>query len=192
MTSTAPSRAGTARQRIIDAAVSLFFEHGAGGTSLQMIADRAEMTKAAVYYHFPAKEDIVLAVITPALEGVSQVSEAAVGTRSRSAALDILITGIIDHVIDNRRLAAVLWADPAIDQVLNSHPLLQDIGTRVHQQLAGPNPDIATLVRVSMFGASLRAAADPFLADLDVDVLREQMVDIARRLLGVRAPRSST
>ena len=34
-------------QRIIDAALELFAEHGVGGTSLQMIADRVGVTKAA-------------------------------------------------------------------------------------------------------------------------------------------------
>lgn len=192
MTSTATRGTGAARQRIIDAAVALFFEQGAGGTSLQMIADRSDMTKAAVYYHFQAKEDILLAVITPALEGVAQVAEAAAATRSRSASLDILITGLIDQVIENRRLGAVLWADPTIAQVVVSHPMLQDVGIRIHRQLIGPNPDPATRVRVSMFGASLKAASDPALADLDADTVRQQMLDAARRLLGLRPPRSAT
>ncbi|NUR16364.1 MAG: helix-turn-helix transcriptional regulator, partial [Dermatophilaceae bacterium] len=52
---------GQGRRRVIDAAVELFAEHGVSGTSLQMIADHLGVTKAAVYYQFHAKEDIVLA-----------------------------------------------------------------------------------------------------------------------------------
>ena len=39
-------------QRVLDAALDLFSEHGFAGTSLQDIADRLVLTKAAVYYHF--------------------------------------------------------------------------------------------------------------------------------------------
>src|SRR5689334_14173118 len=45
-----------AQQRIVDAAVPLFAEHGVGGTSLQMIADAVGVTKAAVYHQFKTKD----------------------------------------------------------------------------------------------------------------------------------------
>jgi AcrR family transcriptional regulator len=54
---------GRARQRVLDAALELFAEHGVSGTSLQMIADRLGLTKAAVYHQFPAKEDIAVAIL---------------------------------------------------------------------------------------------------------------------------------
>lgn len=55
-------RRGDTRQRIQDVALELFSEHGYEKTSLREIAERLEVTKAALYYHFKTKEDIVLSL----------------------------------------------------------------------------------------------------------------------------------
>ncbi|WP_419996853.1 TetR/AcrR family transcriptional regulator [Streptomyces boninensis] len=52
------SRSDT-RQRIQDVALELFAERGYEKTSLREIAERLEVTKAALYYHFKTKEDIL-------------------------------------------------------------------------------------------------------------------------------------
>jgi AcrR family transcriptional regulator len=51
------------RARIQQVAVELFTEHGYEGTSLREIAERLDVTKAALYYHFKSKEDIVVSLI---------------------------------------------------------------------------------------------------------------------------------
>jgi len=50
------------RQRILDVALALFTERGYDGTSLREIAEELGVTKAALYYHFESKEDILLAL----------------------------------------------------------------------------------------------------------------------------------
>ncbi|WP_131741693.1 TetR/AcrR family transcriptional regulator [Actinomadura roseirufa] len=52
-------RGGDTRQRIQDVALELFLERGYDQTSLREIAERLDVTKAALYYHFRTKEDIV-------------------------------------------------------------------------------------------------------------------------------------
>jgi len=51
-------RGGT-RERIQEIALELFAEQGYEKTSLREIAERLGVTKAALYYHFRSKEDIV-------------------------------------------------------------------------------------------------------------------------------------
>src|SRR5450755_4578403 len=51
-------RGGT-RERIQSVALELFAEQGYEKTSLREIAERLGVTKAALYYHFKSKEDIV-------------------------------------------------------------------------------------------------------------------------------------
>jgi hypothetical protein len=51
-------RGGT-RERIQEIALELFAEQGYEKTSLREIAERLGVTKAALYYHFKSKEDIV-------------------------------------------------------------------------------------------------------------------------------------
>jgi AcrR family transcriptional regulator len=59
----APPVASTdTRQRILDVALDLFTEQGYDGTSLRQIAEQLGVTKAALYYHFESKEDILMAL----------------------------------------------------------------------------------------------------------------------------------
>ena len=52
-------RRGDTRARIQRVALELFAEQGYERTSLREIAERLGVTKAALYYHFKSKEDIV-------------------------------------------------------------------------------------------------------------------------------------
>ncbi|HEY3880951.1 MAG TPA: TetR/AcrR family transcriptional regulator [Trebonia sp.] len=53
-------RRGDTRARIQQVALELFSEQGYERTSLREVAERLGVTKAALYYHFKSKEDIVL------------------------------------------------------------------------------------------------------------------------------------
>ncbi|MFE2596117.1 TetR/AcrR family transcriptional regulator [Streptomyces sp. NPDC057617] len=55
-------RRGDTRQRIQDVALELFAEQGYEKTSLREIAERLDVTKAALYYHFKTKEDILISL----------------------------------------------------------------------------------------------------------------------------------
>ncbi|MDT3438905.1 TetR/AcrR family transcriptional regulator [Pseudofrankia sp. BMG5.37] len=63
------------RGRILDAAVSLFGEHGYAGTSVRDIAERLGLTKAALYYHFPSKETILDALLDPFVTELTRIVE---------------------------------------------------------------------------------------------------------------------
>src|SRR5271166_2308364 len=53
---------GSTRDRILDVALDLFTEQGFDGTSLREIAEQLGVTKAAIYYHFASKDDILMAL----------------------------------------------------------------------------------------------------------------------------------
>jgi len=57
----APEAAST-RERILNVALELFTEKGFDGASLREIAERLGVTKAAIYYHFASKDDILMAL----------------------------------------------------------------------------------------------------------------------------------
>src|SRR4051794_18166144 len=50
------------RERLLDAAESLFREHGVTRTSLAEVATAAGMTRGAVYWHFKDKADLFRAM----------------------------------------------------------------------------------------------------------------------------------
>src|SRR5919106_2864262 len=59
-------RRGTdTRARIQAAALELFISRGFSQTSLREIADQLGVTKAALYYHFPSKAELIRSIIQP-------------------------------------------------------------------------------------------------------------------------------
>ena len=65
-------RSGT-RERIQTVAVELFAEHGYDKTSLREIAERLNVTKAALYYHFNTKEEIVVSLYDDLIAGIDEI-----------------------------------------------------------------------------------------------------------------------
>ncbi|MBC9717955.1 TetR/AcrR family transcriptional regulator [Streptomyces sp. TRM66268-LWL] len=77
--STRQPRRGDTRKRIQDVALELFAEQGYEKTSLREIAERLEVTKAALYYHFKTKEDILISVFEDRTRPIRELVEWAEG-----------------------------------------------------------------------------------------------------------------
>src|ERR687883_59961 len=71
------STAPATRARILDAARGLFAERGYAGTSMRDLAEVLGITKAALYYHFPGKADILLALVEPGLVELDAIADRA-------------------------------------------------------------------------------------------------------------------
>lgn len=169
---------------MLAAALDLFAEHGVSATSLQMIADRMGVTKAAVYFQFHAKDEIVEAVLQPAMDELAEVLSRAEAEGSADAQLDTAVTGLVDLAVRHRRLISILRVDPSVKRVSEQHPAFDGATERLAVILLGPKPDAYRRVAVSTFGAGLSlATADPALADLDDETLRRELVHCARALL---------
>ena len=60
----------TTHDKIIEVAIRIFAEHGYAGTSMREIAEKLNITKAALYYHFPGKEEIFKACLSHSIEQI--------------------------------------------------------------------------------------------------------------------------
>jgi AcrR family transcriptional regulator len=61
------------RTRIQEIALELFIERGYEATSLREIAEKLGVTKAALYYHFKTKEDIVTSMMEARLAAMNEL-----------------------------------------------------------------------------------------------------------------------
>ena len=61
------------RERILDVAAHLFATHGFAGTSIRDIADALGVTKAALYYHFASKEELLQNIVAQGFAAVNAV-----------------------------------------------------------------------------------------------------------------------
>ena len=94
---------GETRQRILDVALDLFVEQGYEKTSLREIAERVGVTKAALYYHFQSKEEIVMTLHLPVHELMHSAMERLDGTAGPASWIDFL-DWLIDQLAAHSRL----------------------------------------------------------------------------------------
>lgn len=177
------------RSRLLQTALRLFGEHGVDGASLQMIADELGVTKAAVYYHFKTKHEIVAAVAAPALRELTEVLERAEAKRGHGQQLDTLLDGLVEIVVLYRSLIALFLSDPGFGHSLGGAlEAVEDIKERVSTLARGDHNDPYTRVTTHFaIVGLLLGGSGPELADVDDDTLRNALRDSGRRLL--RRPR---
>jgi AcrR family transcriptional regulator len=68
------------RQHLLDAAAALFAAQGFKGTSIRDIAQAVGMLPGSVYYHFPSKDALLLAVYREGVERIAAQVGAAVAS----------------------------------------------------------------------------------------------------------------
>ncbi len=177
---------GETRRRVLDAAMTLFARHGVAGTSLQMIADEVGVTKAAVYFQFRTKDEIVLALLEDPLRRLETILDAARAETRRDARVERVLTGLIDLVLDYREGTTLLQRDPALRQVLERHGLLERASSELREVVLGPRPPANARVSLALLGAGLlQIGTIPEIADLPEATLRREMLAAGRRLLGL-------
>jgi AcrR family transcriptional regulator len=174
------------RSRMLATAMKLFGQYSFAGTSLQMIADDLGLTKAAIYYHFRTREDLLLALMKPILGEIRTMVESAERRRGPRARTEAMLNGYTAIVARNRSLTAVTVFDPSVRSALRNHP---DWDAVINRQLAllsdggsaargGIN---AAVVMTGLAGAASSAEA----RDLDDDELHAELVAVGRRILGL-------
>src|SRR4051794_25210669 len=89
------------RERILDVALELFSDQGYEKTSLRQIAERMGFSKAAIYYHFASKEDLLLALHLRlhefGREFLSTISEGVSSPEEWPTLLDGFIEQLMQH-----------------------------------------------------------------------------------------------
>jgi AcrR family transcriptional regulator len=96
----------TTRERILDVALDLFVRKGYAETSLREIAAELGFSKAALYYHFESKQDILLALhrrVHDLTDEALPLLEAEREAEDDSAWLRV-VDGLISVALRNRRL----------------------------------------------------------------------------------------
>ena len=168
--------------RIVAASLELFAQRGVGGTSLQMIADAIGVTKAALFYQFRTKDDIVLAAAEDELARLESVLDSAEAQSSRTRQRQVLLKGIVDLAVDRRRTVSVILSDPVVLRVFAHHERYRQVLDRLGVLLGGETAGSHRHMQTAMFMAALSGAVmHPMLADVDDETLRSELLRLAGR-----------
>lgn len=177
------------RARILDVALGLIADRGFAATSTREIAERLGVTKAALYYHFRTKDDLLAAIVGPAMSELDALIEQA-GADASSDARDGLVCGYVDLVARHADLIRVLANDPAVKECASLHaaiPLFQ----RLVPLLAGTDePDTAQRTRVRAALSAIHGALVRGQPADDPGILRATALQVARAALGLPEPAS--
>ncbi|WP_306369237.1 TetR/AcrR family transcriptional regulator [Nocardiopsis sp. CC223A] len=106
-----PRTHGDTRAEILAVALDLFGRQGYEKTSLREIAERLDLTKAALYYHFRSKEDLLRALVEPLRQDMEEFL-AGLDETSRHAPDEILGT-YFDVCVRHSALMTALLNDLA-------------------------------------------------------------------------------
>jgi len=97
--------AADSREKILNAAISVFSEHGYDGTSMRMIAAKAGISVGGLYLYYQNKESLYSTLMEKVLEDVSREMEEAVEKLGDPiAALKVLIQMRLQYARKNREL----------------------------------------------------------------------------------------
>jgi AcrR family transcriptional regulator len=182
------------RERILDIALELFTEQGYDKTSLRDIAERLGTTKAALYYHFERKEDILLelhlrlhALGREALERLDDLEDG----QQRADAWPELLDDFIDEVVNNRELVLMHQRNPGALEQLQYNERHQaendDIEQRFRSILQSPAIPLERRVRMACSIAAVvgaLATGEAVFGDVPMEELAQLVRNAVRDLLG--------
>jgi AcrR family transcriptional regulator len=177
------------RQRIQAVALELFAEQGYDKTSLREIAERLGVTKAALYYHFKSKEDIVSSLVEDffrQIEDLINWGSALPRTPETRAAVLSRYFGI---VADGSQVFRMLQHNQAsvnsLAHAKNREKLHREHLHSLVTVLTGPDAPLASQLRAAVALASVSFGC-MFYADKAASPgeLRETVLDLAFELAG--------
>ncbi|MCZ8378832.1 helix-turn-helix domain containing protein [Mycobacterium sp. CPCC 205372] len=173
-----------AQLRVLDAALALISERGVSATSLQMIADRIGVTKAAVYHQFRTKDEIVIALTERELGGLEDVLEAAEAESDRVQARELLLRRVVDLAIERRTAVSVLQFDPVIVRLLAEHRPFQRFIDRLYAAMLGDETGSRARLHAAMLSGVISVAVmHPLVVDIDDETLRAELLRTMRRIV---------
>ncbi len=187
---------GSTRDRILDISLELFNENGYEKTSLREIADRLGTTKAALYYHFQRKEDILLALHLRLHDLGREVFER-MGELDDSQQTAEVWADLLDHFIDqllsNRELFILHMrnhnAFEALEQSEHHQAAHDDLEGQMRRFLANPALPLEQRIRMACsIGAvmsTVLGAGDVF-GDVPTTELTHYLRAAVRDLIGPR------
>jgi AcrR family transcriptional regulator len=186
---------GDTRERIQSVALELFAEQGYEKTSLREIAGRLSVTKAALYYHFKSKEDIVRSFTEDYVIELDALI--AWGTaRPRTSENRALLLDRYSEIV-GRRLPVMRFLEQnqaAVHHLMTEgqrdrQKLFRTQFERLRDLLAGPDAPLRDRVRASVAVVSVGISC--LLFDKDASTpgeLHDIVLETACELAGVKPP----
>lgn len=190
-----PSEDLTTKERILSAAAAAFLHHGYGNTPLSAIAQEVGVTKAALYYHFPSKDQILVALVGPLLDRIDALLEGTPKHFSDNDARWQFILDYADILRGDPRAVAILGADnqmwlrpELLGQIIHHRDRTVELATPAD---ADEQSQVRALLAMDMIHRELVFTVDRLmLPGVAADRRQQLVMQVAREVLeGASVPR---
>lgn len=162
------------RQKLFDAALEIFRRDGVQNARIEDIAERAGTSRAAFYFHFPAREDVLAAVLLASKARVAEAIDALPADLPINEVLDAVATSIGAEWQDDPKLfsevGAVALRGTGANARADEDPVRRAVGARFERAVAEgtlidtvPAQMIADLFLLNQFAIAFSWSADPFM-----------------------------
>jgi AcrR family transcriptional regulator len=172
------------RERILRVALRLFTEKGFAATTTRELSEELGFTKAALYYHFRTKDDLLEALVLPAFDNLRELIDSA-PARPSLAQRRALLAGYVELVASSADLVQAFASDPSMARrpILRTRwTMFQELTTLLSGQ-AKPSTATRTKVRFALGGVD--AALRRLDSRDDLDVVRAATLAAACGALGI-------
>ena len=174
----------TTRERILDISLELFTTQGYDKTSIRQIAEQLGFTKAAIYYHFSSKSDILMALHLR-LHDFGREALAQMGDDPSPQRWAQLLDTVIDRMLQQRALFILHERNQAAIEELHrgaNESDHEDLQIRFRQALSNDELPPATRIRMACaFGAVMGAIA--FSGDVFAGLPSEELGGVVRHVV---------
>ena len=157
----------------------LFCARGYERTPLRAVSDSLGVTKAAIYYHFKAKDDLLVAILGPVLDRIDAVIDSAGDGVASPGEQRAFLGRYLDVLAGAASIVALLRDPGVVEHRLGQRFVSQHSRMRA---LLGEGADPASVIRTTTALRTLELAVVEF-GDAHPDQVRETALDIAVSVL---------
>jgi AcrR family transcriptional regulator len=158
----------------------LFSSRGFDRTPLRAISEALGVTKAAVYYHFRAKDDLLVAIVAPLLDRIDELVEPETGPLDAAGGRRRFLQRYVDVLSDDVEVTSLLLRDPAVaEHALGRRFVAQRERIRA---LLGAGASLPAGIRASTALRTLELAMVEF-GDAEPSQVRETALNVAVAVL---------
>lgn len=160
------------RAQLIGVTIDLVARHGYAGTSLARIAEAAGLSKAAVLYHFPAKDAVIRAAYQTVIDKLTAEVGAAVEGASGAGALAAYIRALVGFLAGNpayaRMIIDAMIEDDEVTDTPNAPSRRQSVAALVEAAAPTRNPQTTAVI----INGAIDAIVNETLTDPTFDAAR--------------------
>jgi AcrR family transcriptional regulator len=179
-------REGDTRSKIQQVGLRLFTEHGYEATSLREIAEELGVTKAALYYHFRSKDEIINSLVQERFSGVEELINWG-QTQPRSVATRQELLRRYSQLLYQHDHRSLLQFFERNQSSMTQHPVgarMRDQTFRLRDLFIEPDAPLTAQIRSSMAIFVLHSVWFTLRdRDIDEDELRDAALEVALELV---------